>query len=64
MTALINPKLHTKDYQNCFEVSSRTAQRMLKADKVKTQKKCFTALDFFRLYGFQIMPISAILCQL
>lgn len=58
-----NRKLRTKDYEICFDVSKRTAQRMMSADKKKRQTPCFTALDFYIMYGFQIVPLCAILSQ-
>lgn len=58
MNVNINPKLTTKDYLNCFSVSLRTAQRMVSSDKTKHKKKFLTALDFYKIYGFEIMPIN------
>lgn len=63
MSTTKNPKLRTKDYEICFEVSKRTAQRMISADKKKRKTPCFTALDFYIMYGFQIVPLCAIFCQ-
>ena len=63
MSTIKNPKLRTKDYEICFDVSKRTAQRMMSADKKKRKSVCFTALDFFIVYGFNIVALPAILSQ-
>lgn len=61
---LTNRKLRSKDYEICFDVSKRTAQRMISADKKKAKSCCYTALDFFTIYGFSIVPITAIISQM
>lgn len=61
---LTNRKLRSKDYEICFDVSKRTAQRMICADKKKSKSCCFTALDFYTIYGFAIVPITAIISQI
>lgn len=58
-----NRKLTTKDYELCFDISKRTAQRMFSADKKKLKVNVYTALHFYIIYGFQIVPICAIIRQ-